>query len=52
MEKIGNLEKTLLNLGLSDEEIKDKFLNLKSRDFEYSNSESFHSGYSEENGKI
>ena len=52
MEKIGNLEKTLLNLGLNDEEIKEQFLNLKSKDFEYSNSESFHSAYSEENAEV
>lgn len=52
MEKVGNLERTLLDFGLDEQEIKEKFLNLKSKDFEYSNSESFHSAYSEEKAEI
>ena len=49
MEKISNLEETLINLGLNDGDLKEKIFPLKSKDFEYSNSESFHSEPSEEN---
>ena len=49
MEKISNLEESLINLGLNDGDLKEKIFPLKSKDFEYSNSESFHSEPSEEN---
>ena len=49
MEKISNLEESLINLGLNDCDLKEKIFPLKSKDFEYSNSESFHSEPSEKN---
>ena len=45
MNKISNLEKTLINLGLDNEDLKEKIFNIKSKEFEYScsNSNSFNS---------
>ena len=43
MKKLSNLEETLINLGLNEEDIKENFFNLKSKDLDYSNTESFHS---------
>ena len=44
MEKISNLEETLINFGLNnDEDFKEKLFNIKSKEFEYSNSDSYHS---------
>jgi hypothetical protein len=43
MKKLSNLEETLINLGLNEEDIKENLLNLKSKDLDYSNNESFHS---------
>jgi len=43
MQKLSNLEETLINLGLNEEDIKQNFFNLKSKDLDYSNTESFHS---------
>ena len=43
MEKITNLEKTLINLGLDDNDLKGKIFNLKSKELQYSNSDSCHS---------
>ena len=43
MEKISNLEETLLNIGYDDKNLREKIFSLKSKDFEYSNSESYHS---------
>ena len=51
MEKISNLEESLLNLGLNDNDLKEKIFAVKSKDFEYSNSESFHSEPSGDNDK-
>lgn len=46
MEKITNLEKTLINLGLDDNDLKGKIFNLKSKELQYSNSDSCHSNHS------
>lgn len=44
MEKISNLEETLINFRLNnDEDFKEKLFNIKSKEFEYSNSDSYHS---------
>ena len=45
MNKISYLEESLLNLGLNDEDLKEKLFNIKSKEFEYScsASNSFHS---------
>ena len=43
MDKISKLEETLINIGLNDNELKDKILSLENKDDEYSNSESVHS---------
>ena len=43
MQKLSNLEETLINLGLNEEDIKENLFNLKSKDLDYSNTESFHS---------
>ena len=43
MQKLSNLEETLINLGLNEDDIKQNFFNLKSKDLDYSNTESFHS---------
>ena len=43
MQKLSNLEETLINLGLNEEDIKENLLNLKSKELDYSNNESFHS---------
>ena len=43
MKKLSNLEETLINLGLNEEDIKENLLNLKSKELDYSNNESFHS---------
>ena len=43
MQKLSNLEEALINLGLNEEDIKENLLNLKSKDFDYSNDDSFHS---------
>ena len=44
MEKISNLEETLINFGLNnDEDFKEKLFNIKSKEFEYSNSDSYYS---------
>ena len=44
LEKISNLEETLINFRLNnDEDFKEKLFNIKSKEFEYSNSDSYHS---------
>ena len=45
MNKLSNLEESLINLGLNDEDLKEKLFNIKSKEFEYScsDSNSFHS---------
>lgn len=44
LEKISNLEETLINFGLNnDKDIKEKLFNIKSKKLEYSNSDSYHS---------
>ena len=43
MKKLSNLEETLINLGLNEEDIKENLLNLKNKDLDCSYDESFHS---------
>jgi hypothetical protein len=45
MNKLSYLEESLINLGLNDEDLKEKLFNIKSKEFEYScsDSNSFHS---------